>query len=78
MVIRKDRFMQVIKSKGYESIVQLMIRVETLICGNKEEGYKKATTNKNYSKFISGEKEFSAKYIIALEKVLGMKFADIN
>ena len=74
---RKDKFMKAIKSKGYESIVQLMTRVETLICGNKEEGALKASTNKNYSKFISGEKEFPAKYIIALEKVLNMKFTDI-
>ena len=74
---RKDKFMKAIKSKGYESIVQLMTRVETLICGNKEEGALKASTNKNYSKYISGEKEFPAKYIIALEKVLNMKFTDI-
>ena len=74
---RKDKFMKAIKSKGYDSIVQLMTRVETLICGNKEEGALKASTNKNYSKFISGEKEFPAKYIIALEKVLNMKFTDI-
>ena len=74
---RKDKFMNAIKSKGYESIVQLMTRVETLICGNKEEGALKASTNKNYSKYISGEKEFPAKYIIALEKVLNMKFTDI-
>jgi hypothetical protein len=54
-----------------------MTRVETLMCGNKEEGALKASTNKNYSKYISGEKEFPAKYIIALEKVLNMKFTDI-
>ena len=74
---RKDKFMNAIKSKGYDSIVQLMTRVETLMCGNKEEGALKASTNKNYSKYISGEKEFPAKYIIALEKVLNMKFTDI-
>ena len=74
---RKDKFMNAIKSKGYESIVQLMTRVETLICGNKEEGALKASTNKHYSKYISGEKELPAKYIIALEKVLNMKFTDI-
>jgi hypothetical protein len=45
-----------------------MTRVEILICGNKEECGLKASTNKNYSIFISGEKEFPAKYIIALEK----------
>lgn len=45
-----------------------MTRVEILICGYKDEGGLKASTNKNYSKFISGEKEFPAKYLIALEK----------
>lgn len=32
---RKERFMQVIKEKGYDSIVDLMIDVESIIEGDK-------------------------------------------
>lgn len=53
---RKDRFMQVINEKGYESVIQLMIAVESI---------------------IEGDKEFPAKYIVALEKVLDMRFVDM-
>lgn len=76
---RKEKFLSVIKEKGYESIVDLMIDVESVILGSKEKGYAKATSNKNYSNMISGTngKDFSREYIVALEKVLDMKFIDM-
>lgn len=74
---RKERFMQVIKEKGYDSIVDLMIDVESIIEGDKRKGIEKATTNKNYSNFISGNKEFPVKYILVLEKLFDMKFIDM-
>lgn len=48
--LEEKRFLQVINSRGYESVNQLMIVVETVICGNKEEGIRQATNNRNYSK----------------------------
>lgn len=76
---RKEKFLSVIKEKGYDSIVDLMIDVESVILGSKEKGYAKATSNKNYSNMISGTngKDFSREYIVALEKVLDMKFIDM-
>ena len=77
MTIR-ERFLQVINSKGYESVNQLMIAVETVICGNKEEGIWRATNNRNYSKMIDGkERDFPREYIIALEKILNMRYVDV-
>ena len=75
---RKEKFLQVIKEKGYNSIVDLMIPVESLILGSKQKGYEKATTCKNYYSMIEGtSRDFPREYIIALEKVLDMKFIDM-
>lgn len=76
---RKEKFLSVIKEKGYDSVVDLMIDVESIITGSREKGYAKASTNKNYSNMISGTngKDFSREYIMALEKVLDMKFIDM-
>ena len=76
---RKDRFYQVMKEKGYDSVVQLMAEVEAIICGDKAEGLNRAKNNKNYSNMIAGtnKKDFTREYIVALEKVLNMKYIDM-
>ena len=75
---RKDKFLQVIKDKGYESVVDLMIAVEAVILKDKTKAYEKATTCKNYYTMIEGtSRDFPREYIIALEKVLDMKYIDM-
>lgn len=75
---RKEKFLQVIKNKGYESVVDLMIAVEAVILKDKTKAYEKATTCKNYYTMIEGtSRDFPREYIIALEKVLDMKYIDM-
>lgn len=75
---RKEKFLQVIKDKGYESVVDLMIAVEAVILKDKTKAYEKATTCKNYYTMIEGtSRDFPREYIIALEKVLDMKYIDM-
>jgi len=76
---RKDKFLSVMKSKGYNHITDLMIEVESVRLGSKSKGREVATKCKNYSNMISqsNNKDFSRDYIIALEKVLDMKYIEM-
>lgn len=75
---RKERFLQVIKTKGYNSVVDLMIAVEAVILKDIKKAYEKATTCKNYYAMIEGKtRDFPKDYIVALETVLDMKYIDM-
>ncbi len=75
---RKERFMKIIKDRGYDSVVNLMIKVESIILGDRGKAIEVAQKNKNYYAMIEGkDREFPPKYIKALEKVLNMKFVDM-
>ena len=76
---RKEKFISVMKKKGFDKIVDLMTAVESIIEGDEEKGRQKALSCKNYSNMIAGtnNKDFSREYIIALEKVLGMRYIDM-
>lgn len=74
---RKERFMEVIKQRDFDSVVDLMIRVESIILDDRGKAIEVAQKNKNYYSMIEGTREFPSKYIVALEKVLNMKFIDM-
>lgn len=74
---RKEKFLEVIKQKGFDSVVDLMIRVESIILGDRGKAIEAVQKNKNYYQMIEGTREFPNKYIVALEKVLNMKFIDM-
>ena len=58
---RKEQFTSVMKKKGFNTVVELMTAVESIIEGDDEKGRKKAAACKNYSNMIAGtnKKDFS-------------------
>lgn len=74
---RREKFNKVIEEKGFKNVVELMIKVETILLGDKSKAFEYAQKNKNYYSMIAGTREFPSKYIVALEQVLQMKFIDM-
>ena len=49
---RKEKFLEVMKQKGFANVVDLMIRVESIILGDRGKAIEAVQKNKNYYSMI--------------------------
>lgn len=66
---RKDRFQKVIEERGFNSVVEVMTKVEAYILKDKGKAMEKVSKNKNYYAMIEGKtRDFPREYILGLEQ----------